>query len=97
MSGAHAGSSAGNIEHCFAQRSFAGAVLADQDDITHLFSSWSCHCDHQLSLRPRVRQQRKPLESCTNIGKRLMRRGFPIRIRETLGVSVSPFTEARAE
>ena len=46
---AHAGRTAGDVQHRFGERCLAGAVLAHQHNVSHVFGSRSCHVDHQLS------------------------------------------------
>ena len=47
--GAHAGRFARDVEHGLGERGLAGSVLADEDNVAHVFGSRSCHVDHQLS------------------------------------------------
>ncbi|EQI12228.1 UNVERIFIED_ORG: hypothetical protein QOE_2985 [Clostridioides difficile F501] len=49
MRRAHAGRTAGDVQHRFGERCLAGAVLAHQHNVSHVFGSRSCHVDHQLS------------------------------------------------
>ena len=49
MRRAHAGRTAGDVQHRFGERRLAGAVLAHQHNVAHVFGSRSCHVDHQLS------------------------------------------------
>ena len=46
---AHAGRAARDVQHRLGERCLAGAVLAHQHNVPHVFGSRSCHVDHQLS------------------------------------------------
>ena len=47
----HARGAAGNVQHRLGERRFAGAVLADEHNVSNMFGSRSCHEYHQLPCR----------------------------------------------
>ena len=50
VGGAHAGRLARDVEHGLGERGLAGPVLADKDDVAHVFGSGSCHVDHNFPV-----------------------------------------------